>query len=145
MHCPIARALEVIGDAWTLLIVRDLYFGMSRFDEMLQNTGIARNILAARLHKLEEDGILDKSDDPKDGRRKIYRLTSKGKDLWLVLVALMQWGDRWEAPESGPIAELFERSTGETLPPLEIRNDSGEVLGPKEVLLRQFSGASQKN
>ena len=73
MHCPIARALDVIGDAWTLLIVRDLYFGMSRFDEMLENTGIARNILAVRLHKLEEDGILDKSDDLKDGRRLQHR------------------------------------------------------------------------
>ena len=143
MPCPIARSLEVIGDAWTLLIVRDLYFGLCSFDEILENTGIARNILSARLRKLEDDGILQKSDDPEDGRRRVYRLTPKGKDLWLVLVALMQWGDRWEAPESGPIAELYERNSGRKVPPLEIRNASGDVLTPRDVSLRTSPGDSK--
>lgn len=102
--CPISIALEMIGDAWSLLIVRDLMFEDRRtYNQFLQGEeGIASNILADRLRRLEAAGIVDKSADPSDARRYIYRLSAKGIDLAPVLVELVLWSARHESTDAPP-------------------------------------------
>jgi DNA-binding HxlR family transcriptional regulator len=95
MNCSIARALDEVGEWWSLLIVRECTLGTTRFDEFQRRLGIARNVLTARLNKLVEHGVLDKVPAQGEEHRNEYRLTAKGEDLYPVLVALLQWGDRW--------------------------------------------------
>ena len=92
--CSIARSLEVIGERWTLLIVRDVMNGRRRFDELQQGLGIARNVLSARLQRLVEENILERRPYQRNPERYEYFLTEKGLDLWPALVALLAWGDR---------------------------------------------------
>jgi DNA-binding HxlR family transcriptional regulator len=92
--CSIARSLEVVGDRWTLLIVRDLVLGLSRFDEFLGSLGVASNVLTDRLNRLVDEGIVERVRYRERPERFEYRLTEKGRELGLVLLALMQWGDR---------------------------------------------------
>ena len=93
-YCPVASTLEVIGERWTLLIVRDVFLGIRRFDDLQRDLGVARNILQVRLERLVEEGILVKRPYQERPLRSEYRLTEKGADLWPVLVAMLQWGDR---------------------------------------------------
>jgi DNA-binding HxlR family transcriptional regulator len=92
--CSIARSLELIGERWTLLIVRDLILGLSRFDQLLESLGIASNVLTDRLNRLVEEGIVERVRYSERPERFEYRLTKKGRELGPVLLALMQWGDR---------------------------------------------------
>ena len=92
--CSIARSLELIGDRWTLLIVRDLMLGLSRFDELHESLGVASNVLTDRLNRLVDEGIVERVRYSERPERFEYRLTAKGRELGLVLLALMQWGDR---------------------------------------------------
>jgi DNA-binding HxlR family transcriptional regulator len=92
--CSIARSLELVGDRWTLLIVRDLVLGLSRFDEILENLGIASNVLTDRLNRLVDEEIAERVRYSERPERFEYRLTPKGRELGLVLLSLMQWGDR---------------------------------------------------
>ena len=117
MNCSIARSLEVVGEWWTLLILRDAFFGVTRFEEFQQRLGIARNILAARLDTLVDHGVLDRRPYDEARGRYDYVLTDKGKALWPVLVALRQWGDEWvvgtgKAPVGMVHTTCGERSTG---------------------------------
>jgi DNA-binding HxlR family transcriptional regulator len=91
--CSIARALEIVGDRWTLLIVRDAFRGLTRFDEFQESLGIARNILTERLNLLADEGILERVRYSERPERYDYRLTPKGRDLRLALAGLRQWGD----------------------------------------------------
>ncbi len=93
-NCSIARALELVGERWTLLIIRDTLLGLRRFDEFQESLGVARNILAERLNRLVEEGILERSAYSERPPRFDYRLTEKGRELALPLLALMEWGDR---------------------------------------------------
>jgi DNA-binding HxlR family transcriptional regulator len=92
--CSIARTLELVGERWTLLIVRDLFLGLTRFDEFLESLGIASNVLTDRLKRLVDEGIVERVPYSERPERFEYRLTAKGRELRLVLLALMQWGDR---------------------------------------------------
>jgi DNA-binding HxlR family transcriptional regulator len=92
--CSIARALEVVGDRWTLLVVRDVALGRNRFDQLLESLGVASNVLADRLSRLVDEGILERVRYSERPERFEYRLTKKGAELRLVLLSLMQWGDR---------------------------------------------------
>ncbi|MGO9853850.1 MAG: winged helix-turn-helix transcriptional regulator [Acidimicrobiales bacterium] len=94
-YCPVASTLEVVGERWTLLIIRDVFLGIRRFDDLQRDLGVARNILQARLERLVEQGILVRRPYQERPPRHEYRLTEKGADLWPVLVALLQWGDRY--------------------------------------------------
>jgi DNA-binding HxlR family transcriptional regulator len=94
-NCSIARALEVVGERWTLLIVRDAFLGRRRFDEFQESLGISRNVLAERLGRLVDEGILDRVLYQDRPPRYEYRLTQKGRDLHLALTGLRQWGDRY--------------------------------------------------
>ena len=92
-YCPVASTLEVVGERWTLLIVRDVFLGIRRFEDLQRDLGIARNVLQARLERLVEEGVLVKRPYQDRPLRCEYRLTEKGADLWPVLVALLKWGD----------------------------------------------------
>ena len=93
-YCSVASTLEIIGERWTILILRDVFLGIRRFDELQRHLGVARNILQARLERLIENGILVKRPYQDRPPRSEYRLTEKGADLWPVLVSLLKWGDR---------------------------------------------------
>jgi DNA-binding HxlR family transcriptional regulator len=94
-YCSVASTLEVIGERWTVLIVRDVFLGIRRFDDLQRHLGVARNVLQVRLERLIEEGVLVKRPYQERPLRCEYRLTEKGADLWPVLVAMLQWGDRY--------------------------------------------------
>jgi DNA-binding HxlR family transcriptional regulator len=101
--CSVARALELVGERWTVLILREAFSGRRRFDEMAETLGIARNVLTARLARLVAEGVLEKAAYQQRPTRYEYRLTAKGLDLWPVLISLMQFGDRHYAPDGPPV------------------------------------------
>lgn len=120
MNCPIAGALEAVGEWWTLLIIRDAWMGVTRFEEFQARTGIARNVLSTRLDHLVEHEILRRDPYDQARGRYDYRLTDKGLELWPILIALRAWGDRWVF---GPGNEPF----------LIMHNDCGELTEPSLV------------
>lgn len=99
LNCSVARSLEIVGEWWTLLILRDAFLGVTRFDRFQRRLGISRNILAARLETLVSAGILEEQPYDEARGRSDYVLTEKGRALWPVLVALRQWGDEWVTGE----------------------------------------------
>lgn len=109
--CSIKRTLDVLGERWTLLVLRDAFYGVRRFEDFQRHIGCARNILSSRLATLVEEGILGREPyrEPKSRPRYEYRLTEKGRDLLPILLALMQWGDRWETGPEGPTVEVRHR------------------------------------
>ena len=94
-NCSIARALEVVGERWTLLIIRDVFLGIRRFDELQESLGIARNVLTDRLNRLVGEGVLERVPYSERPTRYEYRLTAKGRDLNIALSGLRQWGDKY--------------------------------------------------
>lgn len=94
-NCSVARSLEVVGERWTLLIIRDAFLGLRRFEQFQENLGIARNVLTDRLNRLVEEGILERVRYSERPARYEYRLTQKGRDLNIALAGLRQWGDRY--------------------------------------------------
>jgi DNA-binding HxlR family transcriptional regulator len=98
-NCSIARALEIVGERWTLLIVRDAFLGLRRFEQFQKSLGIARNVLTDRLGRLVEEGILDRIRYSERPERYEYRLTPKGRDLAVTLAGLRQWGDKYLSEE----------------------------------------------
>ena len=111
--CSIKRTLDVIGERWTLLVLREAFYGARRFEQFLANVGCARTLLSERLATLVEHGVLQREPYREAGQRERhqYLLTEKGHDLFAALVVLMHWGDRWEAgPQGGPVA--VSRSDG---------------------------------
>jgi DNA-binding HxlR family transcriptional regulator len=110
-NCSIARALELVGERWTLLILREAFLGTRRFDDFQRELGIARNVLDARLGRLVDAGILRRARYSERPPRYEYRLTQKGTDLWPVLMALLKWGDRHAAP-NGPPKVIEHRGCG---------------------------------
>jgi DNA-binding HxlR family transcriptional regulator len=111
--CSVARTLETIGDRWTMLVVRDAFLGVRRFEDFQRDLGIARNVLTDRLARLVDDGIFERHRYQERPERFEYRLTEKGIDLWLVMVSLMKWGDRYAAPDGPPMLVLHKGCGGE--------------------------------
>jgi DNA-binding HxlR family transcriptional regulator len=140
MNCSVAQTLEVIGEWWTMLIVRDCFLGVTRFDEFHDRLGIARNILADRLDHLVDRGVVVRVPYQDHPARFDYRLTEKGKDLWLVLVAMRQWGDRWEAPEGAPIL-LEHKSCRHDAKVQATCSSCGEPIGYRSVEVVPGPGA----
>ena len=132
MDCSVAQCLEVVGEWWSMLIVRDVFLGVTRFEDFQRRLGISRNILQQRLSRLVDAGVLTRvpySDHPP---RSDYRLTDKGRDLWPVLTAMRQWGDTYAAP-TGPPIEVTHRDCGSTAPLVLTCADCGAVVGPRDV------------
>jgi DNA-binding HxlR family transcriptional regulator len=140
MNCSIARALEQIGEWWTFLILREAFMGTRRFDKFQRHLGIARNILSARLKKLVARGILERR--VATGRRGEYRLTEKGRELFPVMMALRQWGDRWViGAERAPVI-VVERESSQPIAELCVTSRDGRPLRPSEVRMIPGPGAA---
>lgn len=103
MNCSVAQCLEVVGERWTPLILRDALMGVTRFDTFQVRSGIARNILSQRLESLVEHGVMTKALYQEKPPRFEYLLTERGRDLWVVIAAMRQWGDKWAAPKGPPV------------------------------------------
>jgi DNA-binding HxlR family transcriptional regulator len=132
-RCTIARALDVVSTRSAFLILREAFYGTTRFDDFAERVGISEPVAAARLRELVDDGLLEREDYQQPGQRtrQRYRLTDKGADLLPALVALMQWGDRWLDERGGPV-ELRHRDCGERVA-VELRCAAGHAIGPGEL------------
>lgn len=142
MNCSIARALDEVGEWWSLLIVRECTQGVFRFDDFARQLGIARNILTARLQRLTELGIIETF--PLEERQNAvgYRLTQKGEDLYPTIVSLMQWGDRWLAADGCYPTALVDDATGAPIEPITVHSQGGRPLSFKEVRFAPGPGAT---
>jgi DNA-binding HxlR family transcriptional regulator len=140
--CSIARALEVVGERWTLLIVRNLFLGLRRFDELQENLGIARNVLAARLEKLVEAGVVETRTYSDRPPRREYVLTDKGRDLWPALISLMEWGDRHVPAPGGPPTVIVHRGCGGTVGSRRTCERCGKALELHQVQATAGPGAT---
>lgn len=134
--CPVARALDCIGDWWSLLIVRDAFDGVKRFGEFQQSLGVAKNILTVRLRQLVAAGILDLV--PSDGSYQEYVLTEKGKDIFPVIVALRQWGESYFFGPKEPHSVLVDRDKNRPVPKLQILSKDGRKLKPADTMVRKI-------
>jgi len=140
LNCSIARTLELVGERWTVLVLRDIFLGIRRFDALQSDLGIARNVLAARLERLVAEGILEKVPYQERPRRNEYRLSAKGLDLWPAVMELMQWGDRHAAP-AGPPMLIRHVGCGGELGERRVCTRCGEPLGVRDVRAEPGPGA----
>jgi DNA-binding HxlR family transcriptional regulator len=141
LNCSVAQCLEVVGEWWSLLIVRDAFLGVTRFDDFQARLGISRNILTHRLNNLVDNGVLRRVPYQDHPPRSEYRLTDKGRDLWLVVTAMRQWGDRWAAPE-GPPVRIRHTACGRVVEAVAVCSDCGEPLEARSVTVVPGPGAS---
>lgn len=137
--CPVARSLDVIGDRWSLLIVRDAFDGISRFGDFQRSLGAARNILADRLRRLVEAGVLEMQPAAEGSAYQEYVLTAQGLDLFPVIVALRQWGEGHLFAPGEPHSLLLERQTGQPVSPMLPCGDNGLPLSPAHTLVRKIT------
>jgi DNA-binding HxlR family transcriptional regulator len=143
--CSIAATLVVVGERWSLLIVRDVLLGLRRFDEIQASLGIARNVLQTRLTRLLEHGVLEKRLYQERPARYEYRLTEKGLDLWPAIVALMNWGDRYAAPRAGAPVLLEHRGCGGAVDEHRICSACGARLSVRDVRALPGPGATPEH
>lgn len=142
MRCSIAGALELIGDRWSFLIIRDLSLGLRRYDDLRKSTDIPAATLAARLKGLIAAQIIERVRYQERPPRDEYVLTRKGQDLWKVSVALREWGDRWDASGYGaPTVEMIDRETGRPLKLALVDAETGEPVPQHRATLRPGPGA----
>jgi DNA-binding HxlR family transcriptional regulator len=138
-QCSIARTLEVVGDRWTLLVLRDAFNRTRRFEDFQRSLGVARNVLTDRLNRLVEEGLLEKRPYQENPPRYEYRLTEKALDLWPAMIALMRWGDRYLAPE-GPPWQIIHRECGGDVTERLRCERCGADLGPRDVVRKPGPG-----
>lgn len=136
VNCSVARTLAVIGERWTMLILREAFMGRRRFDDFRCNIGIARNILATRLRALVKDGVLERSRADDEHARVEYRLTKKGMELYPVMVAMLKWGDAWLWParDEGPPLQLVHRGCGAKAMPTLVCPRCGDPVGARDMM-----------
>src|SRR5260370_26896834 len=127
MNCSVAQFLEVVGEWWSLLIVRDAFLGVRRFDDFQARLRISRNILTERLNRLVDNGILKRVTYQDHPPRWEHRLTAKGRALWHAVIAMRQWGDRWAAP-SGPPLKIKQTACGHVTHAVAVCSHSGQPL-----------------
>jgi DNA-binding HxlR family transcriptional regulator len=132
--CSVARTLEIVGEKWAMLAVREVFFGNRRFDEMIRRTGAPRDTLAARLRTLVDRGILERRQYSERPARFEYRLTEAGRELYPVLLTLMRWGDRHLAGEEGPPAR-FEHNCGHPLVAQVVCEACGQPVQARDTRL----------
>jgi DNA-binding HxlR family transcriptional regulator len=138
--CSIARTLELIGERWTILIIRDVFLGVRRFDDFQQSLGISRGVLTGRLKRLVEEGILERRRYQEHPPRYEYRLTDKGRDLWPMTIALLKWGDRYLG-ESGPPRLILHRGCGGEVTERLACSKCGAELTARDVEAKPGPGA----
>jgi DNA-binding HxlR family transcriptional regulator len=132
--CSIAASLEVIGERWSLLIVRDVFNGNRRFGEIQTSLGVARNVLSARLQRLLEEDILERRQYQDSPARSEYFLTEKGLDLWPTLIALLNWGDRYSPNADGPPKTIHHKVCGGPVSDRGVCEECGQVLHARDAI-----------
>ena len=133
LDCSVAQALAVVGDRWTLLILRDAFMRVRRFADFQERTGAPRPVLAERLKTLVDEGVLERRRYSQRPDRFEYRLSEKGLDLWPVLVSLLRWGDKWATGSSGPPVEIRHKACGHAVVPEVACPECGEWLTAKDM------------
>jgi len=144
MNCPIAQTLEQVGEWWTFVILRNAFCGMSRFQDFQRHLGISTSILARRLEKLVENGILLRQPSTADARIVHYRLTEKGRALAPILAAMTLWGEQWAPHPNGARLTMVEKATGLPVAGVGIRAADGRELQPEEIETVAGPGADDK-
>jgi DNA-binding HxlR family transcriptional regulator len=134
--CPVARSLDVIGDWWSMLIIRDAFLGARRFGEFQKSLGLAKNILAVRLRALVDDGILKTAPASDGSAYQEYVLTPKGRGVFPVLVALRQWSEEFDDSPEEIATMLVDREKGRPVRKLELRSQDGRLLGGGDTMLK---------
>lgn len=138
----VLRALDVLADPWSYLILREAFFGMRRFEQFLKTLGIARNILSERLDRLVREKVLEKHAYQQRPERFEYRLSESGRDFYPAIVALMAWGDKWRPRKQGAPLVLTDKHCGKRLRPIVICTNTGKKLSPFEIEVRDGPGAA---
>jgi DNA-binding HxlR family transcriptional regulator len=131
-ECPVARALEAIGDRWVLMIIRDAYDDVRRFSEFQTRLGLAKNILSAKLKKLVELGIFELQPASDGSAYKEYALTEMGRSLFPIVVSLRQWGERYLFAEGESYSQLLDNDQAEPVQTISVCSTSGKVLSPED-------------
>jgi DNA-binding HxlR family transcriptional regulator len=143
VECPVARSLDEIGDWWSLLIIRDAFDGMRRFGEFQRSLGISKGILTARLKHLVAIDVLELAPISDEGAYQEYVLTDKGRDLFLVVVSLRQWGEDYCFDRSERHSVLVEKANGQRVPRLALRGRDGNELDESATFVRKASGPAR--
>ncbi|RKQ41203.1 helix-turn-helix domain-containing protein [Enterobacter sp. R1(2018)] len=136
--CPVARSVDLIGDRWSLLIVRDAFDGMRRFSDFQRSLGVARNILSDRLRKLLDAGVLEMRAASDGTAYQEYVLTARGESLFPVVVALRQWGEQYLFERDERHSVLLDKNTGKPIPQMTPRATDGSVLLPASTVVRKL-------
>ena len=142
LECSVARTLDVVGEWWTLLVIRNLMFGQRRFEAIQADLGIARNILSDRLATLLEHGVVERVKYQDHPERFEYLLTEKGRELFPVVAALMAWGDKWAAPDGKPIQLVHD--CGHVATPTVVCDHCGEPLELRRVRAKSGPGRTRR-
>jgi DNA-binding HxlR family transcriptional regulator len=145
MNCSIARTLSIVGDRWTLLVLRDCFLGARRFDEFSESLGLSPHLLSTRLAKLIEAGVLERRPYQQKPVRYEYRLTEKGRDLYPVIAGLVRWGDRWMADDEGPPVTLVHRACGHATTPTLVCSECGDGIDPRNIRAEVSPRAGTRN
>lgn len=143
LDCSVALAAEHLGDKWVLVILRNAFNGMKRFDDFYAHLGVSSKVLTSRLNALVDAKIFYRREVVGDKRAFEYRLTPKGLDLFPLLVFMGQWGDRWWPLEEGSRIEVLDRAKGQPVQPIVVRNARGRVVKPQDTVLTQGKGGSE--
>lgn len=141
-ECPVARTLNIFGDRWTLLIIREAFYGATRFSDFERHSGIAKNLLSQRLKLLCAEDVFKKVNVGTRGERYAYYLTPKGRALQSVLIAMTQWGNEYCFQKGAEPISIVEDATGIPIAPLQFTSACGRVLSPRELSVSPGPGAS---
>ncbi len=136
--CPVARSLDLVGDRWSMLIVRDALDGITRFSDFQRNLGVAKNILSDRLSALVEEGVLTVQPASDGTSYQQYVLTPRGESLFPVVVALRQWGEHYLFAKGEPHSLLVDKASGKPVAPMLPRDQAGQVLKPVNALVKKL-------
>ena len=134
--CSVARTLSIVGDRWTLLVLREAFLGVRRFDRFQERLGTARNVLTERLDKLVDHGVLERRPYQDNPPRFEYRLTEKGLALYPVIMSLVAWGDRWMDEGLGRPLEHIHNECGKVMLPVQVCSECGDPIHAKNVRVR---------
>ncbi|MFJ5216690.1 winged helix-turn-helix transcriptional regulator [Streptomyces sp. NPDC088354] len=142
-NCTVQRTLDLIGEKWSLLVLREAMNGVRRFDDFRRHMGLSEAVLADRLRKLVAAGLLDTVPyrEPGSRTRHEYRLTRKGWDLWPAMIALKQWGDRYTADPDGPPLEVLHGECGAPVETVVVCTDGDGPLTPRQAVTRPGASA----
>jgi len=142
-NCSLARTVDIIGDKWMLLIIRDAFYGVQSFSEFQERLGLAKTVLSSRLQTLIDEGILKKVQTKPDVDRYIYKLTQRGRDLFPVVVSLVQWGDKWIFGAGNEPVSILDKEQKAPIQSIGVQARSGAFLQPRDISFAPGGGADE--